>query len=166
MDNSATVAVMRHCAHRRRGKTISLALFAGLTLPQLTWSASNSTWKWQDAAGNITYGDAPPRGVAAEQVSVRIGSGRSVSSAGDFGASNDPGQEAAAENPTQVADARGISPERAAALCQQATTNLTILDSNALIRQTDEAGEERILDEQEKQEQIQTAREIIRYHCR
>jgi len=162
MNNSATDTGM-HARARHRRNTIRFALLAGLILPQLAWSAAGSTWKWQDADGNVTYGDSPPRGVAAEQVSVRIGSSSSASSGPAIG-EPDEREQAGSARTTKVA--AGISPEDAATLCQQAKTNLAVLDSNALIRQTDETGEERILDEQEKQDQMHTAREIIRYHCR
>jgi hypothetical protein len=140
------------------------ALLAVGLIPTL-WASSQVTYKWLDESGNVTYGDHPPMGVEAEE--IHISTGTSSSSTG--AASNTaPAATPAAAEPanTQAAPPSGLSPEKAKELCEQAKNNLEILQSHALIRQTDESGEVLILDEDQKQEQINTANTIIKDFCK
>ena len=154
MGKSAIDARISAKAHRRH-KATQLLLCTALSLPAALSNAA--TWKWHDADGNVTYGDAPPRSAGAEAVRIHPGPG----SRSQPDTSSTPRN--AGSKPTAVAAATPSKQDKT--LCTQARTNLDILNSSALVRQTDENGEERILDENQKQAQIQTAQEIIRHHC-
>ena len=140
-----------------------LALVVGVALCHPLWAAARTTYKWLDQSGNVTYGDYPPTGSAAQP--IRISTGTSTASTADA-----PPAAIAADRQQAVAAAdtraSGLSAEKAAELCQQARTNLEILQSHALIRQTDADGKVHILDDATKQEQIATAGDIIKAHCR
>jgi hypothetical protein len=149
----------------RAGTGAGIALMVGVCLSSTLLASSGSTWKWHDADGNITYGDSPPRGIAAEQVRVSTGTRASTPHAPSEQPSAAANTKSNADSKQQVATSNSITPQRAQALCAQATTNLEILQSSAMVRQIDDSGEERILDDTEKQAQIETARDIISYHC-
>ena len=142
-----------------------LALVVGVALCHPLWAAARTTYKWLDQSGNVTYGDYPPRGSAAQPIRISTGTSAAPTADAPPDAVAADGQEAVA---VAAADTRapGLSAAKAAELCQQARTNLEILDSHALIRQTDADGKVRILDDATKQEQIATARDIINAHCR
>jgi hypothetical protein len=151
-----------------RNKTryyLALLLVLGLT-PVVAAAAQTTTYKWLDEQGNVTYGDHPPKGVVAEE--IRISTGTSSSRASNSpAASQAPASAAAAPGKnTSTTAAQGVGPEKARQLCQQARSNLEVLQNNALIRQTDEQGNVTILDDSQKQEQIDTANKIIKDFCK
>lgn len=143
-------------------KGIGLAVLVASTLVPVT-GYSATTYKWTDDEGNIVYGDRPPKGVDAEM--IRISTGTSSSQESASAAKTPAEQEEEANAKAKAAQTAGVSPEKAKEFCQQAKGNLEVLENNALIRQADENGEERILSETEKLEQINTAREISRRYC-
>jgi len=129
------------------------------------WASGSTTYKWLDESGNVTYGDHPPMGVKAEEIRISTGTSSSRSNTADSSAVA-PTADASAKGKAQPAAQSGVSPEKAKALCEQARNNLEVLQSHALIRQTDENGEVLILDEEQKQEQIDTANTIIADYCK
>ncbi len=142
---------------------LTLALTIGL-VPAL-WATGTTTYKWLDESGNVTYGDHPPMGVEAEEIRISTGTSSSRSNTADSSAVA-PTSAAPAKGKAQPAVQSGLSPEQAKALCEQARNNLEVLQSHALIRQTDENGEVLILDEAQKQEQINTAKTISADYCK
>lgn len=146
------------------GYAAGLAL--SLVLSQSLWAANQTTWRWLDSEGKVTYGDHPPNGSEATQ--IRISTGTSSSNPGEASKAavdeNTEGGEPSttdAKTPSQLA----MNPEQSKALCLQARTNLIVLNEHAMIRQVDESGEKRILTEEEKQAQIKTAQDIIKNYC-
>ena len=147
-------------------RQLAAVLLFGLA-PTLLWAASQTTYKWTDQNGRVTYGDHPPLGVKAEE--IRISTGTSSAAAANTEESGVPTESApqpAADNRSATAVASGPSPEEAKRLCEQARSNLEILQDHALIRQTDADGNVLILDESQKQEQINTAKTIIGRYCK
>lgn len=136
-----------------------LVLIACIGLSTPLVAATKLTYKWLDDGGNVTYGDYPPKGVQAER--IRISTGTSGGSSDDAMIPLPAGTSVAAAQPT----VNGVTREQAGKLCEQARSNLEVLTNNALIRQTDDTGEVRILDETQKQEQMNTARDIIQSYC-
>lgn len=150
-------------ARSKLGRLLAIALSLGLAPTLLAGTAT--TYKWVDANGNITFGDHPPKGVEAEE--IRISTGTSSSSAPDLEAPPPPTDSLPEEKQaTQTASSTQMSKEEAAQLCEQAKSNLEVLENHALIRQTGEDGEVRILEESEKQEQIATAQQIVKDYCK
>ena len=144
-----------------------LAALLALGLTPTLWASSQITYKWLDDSGNVTYGDHPPLGVQAEEIRISTGTSSSPSNNGAESSTVPTGTPAATEAAeTQPAPQPGLSPEEAKALCEQAKSNLVILKSHALIRQTDENGEVLILNDDQKQEQIDTANTIIKNYCK
>lgn len=142
-----------------RGLSLAV-LVAGALSPLNSQAANTVTYKWLDEEGKVVYGDHPPKGVDAEQ--IRISTGTSSTEEAAQGFSDDP--EAKKEDEGQL-KVGGIDKDKADEYCKQARTNLEVLENNALIRQKDDQGQERILSEDEKQEQIATAREIANRFC-
>lgn len=145
--------------HKPRG-ILALALVVGLS--PLAWGASQTTYKWLDEGGNVTYGDHPPMGVEAQEIRISTG----TSSNNDDNAAESPAADSKSGNATIAAANSGVSPEKAKELCEQAKNNLEVLENSALIRQTDENGEVRILGDEEKKEQIDTAKTIKQQYCK
>jgi hypothetical protein len=146
---------------------IAALLLFGLA-PTLLWAASQTTYKWIDQNGRVTYGDHPPLGVKAEEIRISTGTSSASESAPDeAGTAEATESEPRQDNkPASTPPASGPSPEEAQRLCEQARSNLEILQDHALIRQTDADGNVLILDESQKQEQINTARTIISQYCK
>lgn len=142
---------------------LTVVLTIGL-IPAL-WAAGTTTYKWMDESGNVTYGDHPPMGVDAEEIRISTGTSSSRSNTADSSAVAPTAAEPAGGK-TQGAEQSGVSPEKAKALCEQARNNLEVLQNHALIRQTDENGEVLILNDDQKQEQINTAKTIITDYCK
>ena len=149
MSTSCTVA----------SRALALLICAGLCHPPYV-AAARTTYKWLDDRGNVTYGDHPPLGVTAQTIRISTGTASSLPADPLPAPADQPATVAAADTGT------GLSAAQAAELCRQARTNLEVLESHALIRQTDANGEVRILDDGSKQQQIATARDIIKAHCR
>jgi hypothetical protein len=141
-----------------------LAALLALGLVPALWASSQTTYKWLDESGNVTYGDHPPLGVKAEEIRISTGTSSSTTEAVS-GTTPETTPTASEPANTQPATQSGLTPEKAKALCEQAKNNLVVLKSHALIRQTDENGEVLILDEGQKQEQIDTANAIIKDYC-
>lgn len=143
-----------------------LAALLALGLMPALWASSQITYKWLDESGNVTYGDHPPLGVEAEEIRISTGTSSSTTNAASTSeavSGTTPEGTPSASEPANTQP--GLTPEKAKALCEQAKNNLVILKSHALIRQTDENGEVLILDEGQKQEQIDTANAIIKDFC-
>ncbi len=140
-----------------------LAALLALGLMPTLWASSQITYKWLDESGNVTYGDHPPLGVQAEEIRISTGTSSNTAQSSTVPTGTPAATEAAE---TQPAPQPGLSPEEAKALCEQAKSNLVILKSHALIRQTDENGEVLILNDDQKQEQIDTANTIIKNYCK
>jgi hypothetical protein len=154
---------MKLFASKPRLRVVALLLF-GLA-PALPWAESQTTYKWTDQNGRVTYGDHPPLGVKAEK--IRISTGTSSAAGSSSEETSLPGDTEAKPQPdTTKAVASGPSPEEAQRLCEQARSNLEILQDHALIRQTDADGNVLILDDSQKQEQINTAKTIIQRYCK
>ncbi len=153
---------MKLFASKPRRRVAALLLFG---LPTLLWAASQTTYKWIDQNGRVTYGDHPPLGVKAEEIRISTGTSSATgSSSVETSVAGDT--ESKTQPDTTTAVASGPSPEEAQRLCEQARSNLEILQDHALIRQTDADGNVLILDDSQKQEQINTARTIIQRYCK
>jgi hypothetical protein len=132
------------------------------------WAASQTTYKWLDGNGRVTYGDHPPLGVKAQEIRISTGTSSSADAGDEY---ETQGDQSAATNTTPETKATAPnnnepSPEEAQRLCEQARGNLEVLQDHALIRQTDADGNVQILDDAQKQEQINTATTIAQRYCK
>jgi hypothetical protein len=150
---------------RMRSAYASCLVFS-IILSQSLWAANQTTWRWLDSDGKVTYGDHPPNGTEATRIHISTGTSSSEPAPNNDLAGGDQttGSKASAKDPTSTSQL-AMNPEKSKALCLQARTNLEILKDHAMIRQVDESGETRMLSEEEKQAQIKTAQTIIESYC-
>ncbi len=138
-----------------------LALLLALGLAPTLWASSQTTFRWLDENGRVTYGDHPPTGVEAEKIRISTGTSSSGKNVDASPTDAKPGNK-----DVHASTAVKVSPAEAKNLCEQARNNLEVLENHALIRQTDENGDVRVLEESEKKEQIKTAKQISRDYCK
>jgi Domain of unknown function (DUF4124) len=113
-------------------------------------------YRWKDTAGNTHYSDRPPEGVESEF--IKFATGKRAKPPAEEAAEN--AQKSASGDPKKME----ILPEKDPKLCKQAQGNLAALAS-ARIRITESDGTQRILTEEEKEEQRGNARKFIKLHC-
>lgn len=132
------------------------------------WAGSQTTYKWLDENGRVTYGDHPPQGVKAEEIRISTGTSSFANAADEdeTQADQSPATDTTPETKATAANNSGPTPEEAQRLCEQARSNLEVLQDHALIRQTDADGNVQILDDAQKQEQISTAKTIAARYCK
>ena len=130
-----------------------------IALLALCGTAHAAAYKWTDDDGNVQYSGTPPTDRPYEQVKepppppslsgTDDEAGTEAASAGDSSqASPDPSQTKIEAN------------------CQQARSNLQVLNENELVEFTDpETGETRRLNEEERQAQIAQSQKDIDYYC-
>lgn len=136
------------------------ALIFGLGLVIATSIHANQAghYRWTDDKGTVQYSDRPPEGIKAEF--IKFASGRH-STDNDATSAQGNASTGSAGTPAQIVPAASIKdPE----LCKQAQKNMKALDS-ARIRITEPDGSKRLLTEEEKEEQRQSAQKFINVHC-
>lgn len=134
-----------------------------LALPAGAWA--EETYKWVDEEGSVHYGGQPPLGSQPEKVRVYRGGGDAGAPAPSYGEADGGGQtesQAAAGADQAAAE---VDPERAAAICDQATRTLEILESRGRVRERDESGNIVVLSDEQKRAREDKARELIDEYC-
>jgi hypothetical protein len=138
-------------------------LTAALALSGSYASADQTLYRWTDEAGNPVNSDRPPpTGVEYEVISTSSSMVRKVDA--DEGAVPLEVKPSASNDFEQVQTSKPKI-EKNAEYCQRARDNLQSLDTSARIRLRDEQGEYRYIDEAEKAEQRERARDTIALHC-
>ncbi|SHK84915.1 protein of unknown function [Marinobacter antarcticus] len=146
-------------------KTLMLTLLMTVA-PGMAMSAS--VYKWTDENGITHFGDRQPVGASSETVNVRSGtsSGAATSRSSPqkrLGELQEQQQnEADREKETAVEAARRKQRE---ANCENARSNLKVIESNARIR-IQEDGEMRYLSPEEIAEQKEKLEEIAAENCK
>jgi len=113
-------------------------------------------YKWEKD-GITQYTKEKPRDVPFEEVRTLGGKGI--------------GTPAAPAATTPAATSHADNTERAAPVkkdpkvCQQAKTNLETLQSAAIVRMKDEYGNETVMDDKQRESQLQRAQEAIKTNC-
>lgn len=146
--------------------TLLLALLGGLA--GTTAMAESGYYKWTDSYGNPTHSDRPPpAGVEYEFVSTDTGMTRKVTAeeSREVQSGSSTVGKPALTPEQSAATGDTVAPQKNAAYCEQAKTNLEKLDSSARIRLQDPDGSIRYLSEEEKEIQRQKARDLIAVHC-
>lgn len=145
---------------------LGLCLVATVLLSSST--EAGEVFRWTTADGTVHYGEHPPQGVEATQMSTTTGKPSKQSSRRErVEPGEDTGKEAATDQDgeTTAAAPAPAKPKKDKGVCERARYNLKVLDERARIRQTDEDGEERYLSDEEKNKQKEKAREAIKTYC-
>lgn len=145
---------------------LGLCLVAALLVSSS--AEAGKVFRWVTSDGTVHYGEHPPQGVEATQMSTTTGKPSKRSSSrervepGEY-----TGEEAVPEQDSEstAAAPAPAKPKKDKGICERARYNLKVLDERARIRQTDENGEERYLSDEEKNKQKEKAREAIKTHC-
>jgi hypothetical protein len=146
-------------------KTLMLTLLMTVA-PGMAMSAS--VYKWTDENGITHFGDRQPVGASSETVNVRSGTSSGAASSRSspqkrLGELQEQQQnEADREKETAVEVARRKQRE---ANCENARSNLKVIESNARIR-IEEDGEMRYLSPEEIAEQKEKLEEIAAKNCK
>jgi len=133
--------------------------------------AGGAVYKWVDEKGNIQYRDTPPpagtnyqiiqRPPAAAQESETTSSGQRKKVDEADKARRTPPQP----QPDAAASAETIEARRAAS-CEQAKANLDILAKSPHPIRTEADGKQVILDEQQRQEEIEKNQKFVQEYCK
>ncbi len=162
----STLARQRDLTRRLTLVALGLCLVASLLISSTT--EAGQVYRWTTSDGTVHYGEHPPQGVEATQMSTTTGKPSKQSSRrervepGEYS-----GEEPAAESKdeTAAAEVAPPKPKKNKDICERAKYNLKVLTDRARIRQTDENGEERYLSDEEKDKQKEKAREAIKTYC-
>jgi len=116
-------------------------------------------YKWEKD-GITQYTKEKPRDVPFEEVRTLGGKGIGPSSAPAAAAPAEPAATSHANNSEQPAPVK-----KDPKVCQQAKTNLETLQSTAIVRMKDEYGNETVMDDKQRESQLQRAQEAIKTNC-
>ncbi len=141
----------------------------------LTPVASAQVYEWHDAQGRLIYGDMPPVGVEARLIqgtSRRAATqpdAEAVSSEADTSSLRFQAEQAAAQahreaERLQADEDRRFEEERQLA-CGDARQRLGVLESGRRVAIQDEDGEQRLLDQAQRAEQIMHTMQFINTNC-
>ncbi|MBM7063149.1 DUF4124 domain-containing protein [Pseudomonas sp. UL073] len=139
-----------------------MLLTGSLLLALSTSVMASQVYKWVDDKGVTHFGAQPPQGQAATAVSTTVPQIKSVAPKLPSLDSGDAAQKAIDEKVKQ--DVAQKESERKQ-YCEQERTNLAQLRNNPRLRTTEENGEVRRLDENERQTRIQQAEKAIQENC-
>ncbi len=130
-------------------------------------AAGGTVYRWTDANGNLVVSDRPPAsGIDYELVSTSTGNvvdAPAEAPAASGGASSDKATEPAEQQKGRVA--QFSAPAKDPKLCEQARSNLTILQDKPRIRFTDESGEVRFMSDDERGLEIERTLDAIDAYC-
>lgn len=132
---------------------------------------ASDVYRWKDANGTVHFGEHPPQGIAAEQLSTSTGKRATSQRPKNTTASTSPAdssvdasaEEKAAKAP--VVATKPPKPKKDKGICKRARSNLKTLTERARIRQKDENGEESFMSEAQKDEQKKAAKDAIKDYC-
>jgi hypothetical protein len=135
--------------------------------------AGAQQYKWVDKDGKVRYGDVPPPGVKATPLRAPGGSPAPSAPGKDAKAPASPAEQEAAfrkrQQEQQLADEKAAK-ERAEtdskrANCEQARTSLRAYESGQRIAVTNQAGERVFLEDAERAQHMERARQAVRDWC-
>lgn len=149
----------------RKGYMAPLALVAVLIGASLPADAGNTVYRWLDSRGNPVHSDRPPpAGTPYEVISTSSNFKRVVS--GDEGAVPAEVVPRAGNRFDQVnTKTKEEVYEKNPELCSLAKSNLDTLTTGARVRLRDDNGDYYFLSEEQKNEQIDRAQQMIKVHC-
>jgi flagellar motility protein MotE (MotC chaperone) len=144
----------------------ALVLLACLSL-----SAQAGLNKWVDEDGKVHYSDSPPAGAQVESVRNISGKGQESAPA-DYSSKNYSQREAELNKARQQKKEATEKSAREAAQqqerkqnCAAARENLRALESGTRLVTYDENGEKRFLDDAERTQRMNSAREAVKGNC-
>ncbi|MDZ7782635.1 MAG: DUF4124 domain-containing protein [Halioglobus sp.] len=135
-----------------------------LALGGLYSNAAEVLYRWVDDRGNPVHSDRPPpEGTDYEVISTESKFVRPV----DAGQGAVPREvEPRVGNEFEPVDKAAQEPKKNPEFCQRARDNLEALNTRPRLRvRDDETGEYKFLNEEEKEQRRQQAREAIEFYC-
>lgn len=124
----------------------------------VTFSTSAELYYKWDKDGITQYTKEKPRDVPSEE--VRTLGGKSP------GASSRPAAPSAAAPATSNAGSgEAAAVKKDPKVCEQAKANLETLQSTAIVRMKDEYGNETVMDDKQREDQLKRAQEAIKINC-
>jgi len=167
----------------RRERTMAIRLLTVVLLGLLT-SGLNAAeyYTWVDENGVVNYAEKNPRNYDATHITSTRAFGRReiprqpvAGTNSDGGSSDSDGRDSDGEGSAGIDPDEAIAAERARVAAQVAQVkqgncdigkrNLAQLEAFSRIRVQGEDGQERVLTDEEKQQRINEARNIIRENC-
>jgi hypothetical protein len=148
-------------------KALRNSLISTIAIAALTQQGFAQTYyKWKDEAGVWHYGAIAPHGVEAIAIQTKGGSSKSIPST----ASSDENSESSeTEDNAAVEYFVEKQPEMTKAerkkYCDAAKSNLETLNSKAVIRKRDANGEVTVISDEERQNEIDNAKQTIKDFC-
>lgn len=139
---------------------IAGALFLAVLLACSSLLAAPTIYKWTDDDGVVHYSEDPPADADYQPVSTSL---PATSDRGSEDDSESDNGEAASET-DQSETQEGPDPELVAERCEQARSNLKLLQENTRLM-TNDRGSERRLTREERQERIENLQEFIDEWC-
>lgn len=147
--------------------TTCLLATLALALSVPTLAASSDYWRWTGADGTVHYGESPPPGVKAERIHVSTGTAAAATDNTNNGSGSDNANSgngrASSDNKVKLSSKELAEAKKT---CEQAKGNLSVLQNSSLVRTTGPDGKQHILSPEEKAQQIQTAKEVIKQYCK
>lgn len=144
----------------------ALALLSCLSL-----SAQAGLNKWVDENGKVHYSDSPPTGAKVESVRNITGKGQESAPA-DYSSKSYTQREAELNKARQEKKEASEKSARETAQqqerkqnCAVARENLRALESGARLVTYDEKGEKRFLDDADREQRLNSAREAVKANC-
>lgn len=144
----------------------TLALLCCLSLP-----AQAGLNKWVDENGKVHYSDSPPAGTRVESVRNITGKGQE-SAPVDYSSKTYSQREAELNKARQQKKEASEKSAREAAQqqerkqnCAAARENLRALESGTRLVTYDENGEKRFLDDADREQRMNSAREAVKANC-
>lgn len=147
--------------HHSRTKAFilpSLAIITAFCCTTLPSNAAETYYRWVNKDGSTEYTkQRPPEGIPFTEISP-LGVGKGKAPGKQQTASSDEAGSDAGEQETE-------QPKKDPKICKQAKSNLSTMEAHERIRLVDEKGEPYILTEDQRQEQIQRAKDAIKRNC-
>ena len=144
-------------------RTLILAMAMSILLAGASAASAGSMYRWVDDQGNVHYGQNPPTDVESEEIRAHSPAPGGQERRPEQPTMDDDDEEApgadAGEDQAATEDADADPGEE---YCDQHRQNLEALEHRTMVRETDpETGEERVLDEDEREARIQETREAL-----
>lgn len=139
---------------------INFILAILLALPVTAHTATY--YRWVDDQNVTHYTTHPPEDRASEKVNIY---GSKKSTATPATQITEPTPANADQQAANSPDQANTKPKKDPKVCARARENLKTLQENAQIRQRNEYGEDYILSEEQKAQEIEKAKEAIKKNC-
>lgn len=154
--------------------TLLLSLFVAASATTLL--ANAQTYQWKDGKGRTVISDTPPPGSARTQQTVGGQQTPPVTTSGDKApeaakstAEKDlefkKRQQEAKEKAEKDAKEQAVTAEKKEN-CERARRNLSALESRQPVAQVDENGQQKLMDNSQREQEMERARKIIADACK